>query len=245
MLKKVSKIIASLIMLTTLGLVASATGLQTVTDYAVRSPGKSNQELVSSVAVPGGTLYTVATMNNGVIVGSPSTAFVPVGAAAPQRYMRITDAKSASGVPLTTSVASGVPAVSRVAGSSLYLVGETVSGVAATDRAIFELVLPDSYVDGSDITATINANYVLGTSGVASAAATTMTLNAYTESNGVEAALTTSAAQRIPATSGDLAFTITGTGLTPGMRIMLELVMLVTSTANNVTGHINSVAVKG
>lgn len=244
-MKKIFQIVVALVTLTLLGTVASSFGLQTVTDYAVRSPGKSNQELVSSVAVPGGTLYTVATTNNGVLVGSPSTAFVPFGAASPQRYALMTDAKSASGVPLTTTAASGVPAVYRSPGSALYLVGEAASGVAVTDTAIIELALPDSYVAGADVPVTVYTNYDLGASAVASAAATTMTLNAYSEINGVEAALSTSAAQQIPATSTGLTFTVSGTGLSAGMRLVLEFVMLVTSTTNEVTGRINAVAVQG
>jgi hypothetical protein len=224
-------------------LTVPAFALQTMTDYAVRSPNGSNQEIVSSVAVPGGTLYTTATMNNGVIVGSPSTAFVPVGAAAVQRYMLLTDVKSASGVPVTATAGSGVPAISRTAGTSLYIAGETTSASAVTDTALFELVLPDTYVAGSNIPVTVNAS--VSGAGTLTAASTTMTLNAYTEVNGVETALTVSAAQQIVAAGSNMTFTITGTGLTPGAHIVLTCVMLVTSSSGSNTGHINSVAVQG
>jgi len=224
-------------------LASPALALQPMTDYAVRSPNGSNQEIVSTVAVPGGTLYTTATMNNGVIVGSPSTAFVPVGAAAVRRYMMLTDVKSAAGVPVTATAGAGVPAISRVDATSLYIAGETTTASAVTDTALFETRLPDTYVAGSSIPVTINAS-VAG-AGTLTAASTTITLHAYTEINGVETALTVSAAQQIVAAGSDLTFTITGTGLTPGAHIMLECIMLVTSSAGSNTGHINSVSIQG
>lgn len=242
-MKKAFQVVIALITLTMLGTVASSFGLQTMTDYAVRSPNGSNQAIVSTVAVPGGTLYTTGTFNNGVLVGSPSTAFVPVGAAAVQRYMALTNAKASTGVSLTTTPASGVPAISRTDATSLYVVGETTSASAVTDTAIFELNLPDTYVAGSNVPVTVNAS-VAG-AGTLTAASTTITLHAYTEINGVETALTVSAAQQIVAAGSNLVFTVTGTGLTPGAHILLEVIMLVTSSAGANTGHINSVSIQG
>jgi hypothetical protein len=70
-----------------------------------------------------------------------------------------------------------------------------------------------------------------------------MTVAAYTEVNGVETAISgITAAQQIPATAGNLTFTIPGTGLVPGSHVAVELVMLVTSASGAVTGSINSVA---
>jgi hypothetical protein len=69
-----------------------------------------------------------------------------------------------------------------------------------------------------------------------------MTVTPYSEVNGVETALTVTAAVQITKTGGDLAFTITGTGLTPGSHITLELTMLVTSSSGANTGQVNSVS---
>jgi hypothetical protein len=74
------------------------------------------------------------------------------------------------------------------------------------------------------------------------AASTTMTLNAYSETNGAEAALTLSAAQQMVAAGSNLTFTLTGTGLVPGQRIVIEAVMLVTSSSGANTGALNSLA---
>ncbi len=72
-----------------------------------------------------------------------------------------------------------------------------------------------------------------------------MTPTLYTETNGVEAAVTTSAAQQIPATATNLTFSVTGTSLVPGQHVLIELVMLVTTASGAGTGLINSVAFQG
>jgi len=156
--------------------------------------------------------------------------------------MRLTDAKSDLGVPMTA--AAGTPAgtvgVSRSAGTSLTLVGEATSGADnKTDKALFEFSLPDSYQSGSNISLVVNCN-TTGT--VITSASTTMTVAFYTEGNaGAETAGTVSAAQQIPATAGDLTFTITGTGLVPGQHVAVELTMLVTTASGAAHGIINSV----
>jgi hypothetical protein len=220
-----------------------ASALQTVTDYAVRSPNASNQQIVSSVAVPGGTLYTTATMNNGVVQGGTSSVFVPTAYASPLRYMNLTNAKSDVGVSVTATPGSGVVGISRTAGTSMYLAGETTSASAVTDKAVFETNLPDTYITGSNIPVVVHAS--VSGAGTLNAGSTTMTVVAYTEVNGVETALPVSAAQQIVAAGSTLTFTVTGTGLVPGQHIVIELVMLVTSSSGANTGHINSVAFQG
>lgn len=205
--------------------------------------------MTQSIAVSGGTLYvsTLAQSRQNGGNGQPqavSSAFVPTGAGGGLvRYLALTNAKSDLGVPMTA--AAGTPAgtvgVTRTAGSVLVLTGEATSGAAAkTDKALFELDLADTYVAGASIAVTVNCNYS-GT--VVTAASTTMTVAAYTEVNGVETAISgITAAQQIPATAGNLTFTIPGTGLVPGSHVTVELVMLVTSASGAVTGQINSVA---
>jgi hypothetical protein len=107
---------------------------------------------------------------------------------------------------------------------------------------MFEFDLPDSYVSGSDIPVIVNAS--VSGAGTLTGASTTMTLAAYTELNGVEAALAVSAAQQIVAAGSDLTFTVTGTGLVPGQHVVIECVLLVTSSSGANTGAINSVAYK-
>ncbi len=203
--------------------------------------------LLQSYGVAGGTLYISglkAPGANGPFIGV-AQSFVPSSSGGLTRYLRLTDAKSDAGVPMTAAAGtpSGTVGVSRTAGTSLQLVGETTSSSAKTDKALFELDLPDSYVTNASIPVTINAA-VTG-SGTLTGASTTLTLAAYTEVNGVETALAVSAAQQFSGAAANYTFTVTGTGLTPGAHIALEITVLVTSASGANTGVINSVAFQG
>jgi hypothetical protein len=166
--------------------------------------------------------------------------FVPAALGARVRSLPLTGAKSDAGVRLTASATAGAMGVSRTAGASLTLVGEATSSNAVTDEALFEFNLPDSYVPGANLAFDVNCETT--GSGTINAASTTMTVAAYSEVNGVEAALAVSAAQEIPATAGDLTFTVSGAGLALGSHLVLELAMLVTTSSGSNTGQINGVS---
>ena len=85
--------------------------------------------------------------------------------------------------------------ISRTAGSVMKLLGEATSASGVTDKALFDVVLPDSYVAAADIPVIVRTT-TTGT-GVQTAATTTMTVAAYYESAGTETALTVSAAKRL------------------------------------------------
>lgn len=207
----------------------------------------NSELLLQSQSVSGGTLFTSVLKQPGVggqVIGV-STAFAPVGATSPTRYLALTSAKSDLGVPLTATAGtpSGAVGVKRTAGTSLTLDGEATSGSAKTDVALFEFDLPDSYVAGTNIPVIVNGNYTGG--GTVTAAACTFAVAMYTETNGVEAALTVSAAQQMSGTAANYTFTVTGTSLVPGQHVAIEVTVLVTSASGANTGHINSVAFQG
>lgn len=195
---------------------------------------------VEKVDVSGGVLYITWLQTGGAQAIGSSTVFVPTGTGMMQRWLPLTDARDATGVPLTATAASGAMGVSRTAGTSLFLVGEATSGDAKTDSAMWEFNLPSTYVAGSNVAVTVNCLYT--GDGTVTAADCTMTVAAYTETNGVEAALTVSAAQQIGATAANKTFTITGTNLTPGQHVAIELTMLITSSADANTGQVNAVS---
>lgn len=207
-----------------------------------------NSELLTqSYAVTGGTLY-IHTLRQGRMNGgngqpvAVATNFVPTAVGGSVRFLALTNAKSDAGVALTASASAGAMGVARTAGTNLDLVGEATSGNAKTDKAMFELNVADSYVTGQAIPITVNANYT--GSGTVTAASTTITVNAYTEVNGVETAIAgITAAQQFTGTATNYVFTIPGAaGLTPGAHIVVEIVMLVTTSANAAIGQINSVS---
>ncbi len=222
----------------------------TVTDQVPVPLGQTgaSELLTQSQAVTGGTLYTTvvkAAGQQGTVQGVASQ-FVPTTIGGGYvRYLELTNGKSDLGVPMTAAAGTpaGTPAITRVAGTSMVLTGEATSGAAAkTDKVIFEFNLPTTYVAGTNVPIIVNCN----TSGsVITAGSTTMTPTLYTETNGVEAAVTTSAAQQIPATATNLTFSVTGTSLVPGQHVLIELVMLVTTASGAGTGLINSVAFQG
>ena len=224
---------------------------QTLDQTPVPVPSTGNttgasENLIQSYAVPGGavyqTFYRQAGQGNVVLPGG--LAFVPGGAGSSiNRFQALTDGHSDLGVPLTAAAGtpSGAVGVSRTAGTSLQLAGEATSGAAAkTNKVIFETNLAATYIPAANIPVVVNCN----TSGtVITAATTTMTVAVYTEVAGVETLLTVSAAQQIPATATNLTFTVTGVaGMVPGTHIVVELVMLVTTSSGAGTGLINSVA---
>lgn len=197
---------------------------------------------VDSFPVTGGTLYITSLVNGGVYT-QVSSQFVPLVAASPLRTIPLYLGASDLGVPLTATpgTPAGTVGISRTAGTSMALTGETTSANAKTDKVMFELDLPDTYIAGSNIPVVVNA-HTSGT-GTITAASTTMTVAAYSVSTAnIETALAVSAAVQIPATTPtNLNFTITGTGLVPTQRIIIECVMLVTSASGANTGSINSV----
>lgn len=188
-----------------------------------------------------GTLrqYTILTSIGDIVFNRTTLSNImgPLG-----RPLPLTNGKSDLGVPMTAAAGTptGTVGVSRTAGTSLTLVGEATSSSAKTDKVIFEFNVPDTYIAGTSIPVTVNAS--VSGSGTLTAASTTITLAAYSETDGVETALTVSAAQQIVAAGSNLVFSVTPiAAVAPGRRIVLELTMLVTSASGANTGTINAV----
>jgi hypothetical protein len=179
---------------------------------------------------------------NGLISGAGFTAGIQ-STAPSVRYLGLTDVKTSTGLPMVTATAATtLPGIARSAGSSMYLTGVATNGATpATTKMFWEFNLPTTYVPGANIPVLINCVVPIATN--VTAASTTMTVAAYTEVDGVETALTVSAAQQMALTTAStLTFTVTGTNLTPGSHISLELTSLVTTTAGGASSvRVNSV----
>lgn len=161
-------------------------------------------------------------------------------AVGPSRYLPLTSAKADTGVALSATAGSGEMGISRTAGTDLRLVGETTLASAATDKAMWEFVLPDTYTAGAAVPVSVNC--AITGSGTLTAAECTMALAAYSETNGVEAALTvTGGTQQITAAGGTLSWSVAGTGLVPGSHVALELTQVITSASGSNTGEVNAV----
>ena len=223
-------------------------------DAAQISPGTGGsvaigKELnVASRTVNGGTVYITTVRSGNSDPAGVSTTFVAANAVAPVRQLLLSEALSDLGVPMTAAAGTptGTVGISRTAGTSLVLVGEATSSSAKTDKALWEFVLPTTYVAGAAITFNLDCNFT--GSGTVTAASCTILLNPYTESNtGVEALVTaTQTATQISSTATQYPFAVSAAnavaaGLVPGMRMTLESVMLITSASGANTGQINSV----
>lgn len=185
--------------------------------------------------------YTILTSIGDIVFNRTTVSNImgPIGRSVP-----LSDGKSDAGVPMTAAAGtpSGTVGISRTAGTSLQLVGEATSSSAKTDKVLFEIRVPDTYVAPIGGTFPVTINAAVNGSGTLTAASTTITLAAYTETDGVEAALTVSAAQQIVAAGSNLVFNVTPTAaVAPGRRIVLELTMLVTTASGANTGVINAV----
>lgn len=216
--------------------------------FGTAGAGGQSDLFTQSINVSGGTLQVTVLKqpgSPGLPIGVAQT-FIPAATGGRARFLPLTNGKSDLGVPMTAAAGTptGTLGVSRTAGTSLVLVGEATSSSAKTNKALWEFTLPDSYVAGQNIAVVINQNYV--TTGTVTAAATTLTPVFYLESaTGGETSQTITAAQQMTVSATNLTFTVTGTSLTPGARVVLEVTMLVTTSAGAATGQINSISFNG
>lgn len=208
-----------------------------------------NDEITThQVPVTGGSLYVTyirekAQGGSGKIVAAAQSFVANAIMGGIKRNLPLTYARADSGAVLGTTASGGIMGISRTAGTSMTLVGEATSASAKTDKAYLEIAVPDSFVAGSALPVTVNANYT--GSGTVTAASTTVALAAYTEAGGVESAIAgITAAQQITGTPTDYVFTIpAAAALVPGQRVLLEVTLVVTTSAGAATGQVNNMAV--
>lgn len=156
-------------------------------------------------------------------------------------FISILSVKNNDGTTLSASASSGKFGISSTPGTSEFLVTEAANSSTVTDVCQFEVVLPPTYIAGTNITVTVNGNYVLGGGTIGTH---TLALAAYlTSTAGTQGAnLIGTAAQTVPSSAGNMTFTITGATLSPGSRLMTTQTMVIQDTGgSNITGQINSV----
>lgn len=217
---------------------------------ASNSGGAQSEVLVQSYSVTGGTLYWLCSKSGGTPAGGATPpagcggpAFVPTTVGGGYtRWLNLSDARLDTGVISTATTGSSTSyGVARTAGTSYDLVGAATSSSAVTTKAMWEVNTAPTYVAGAALPVVVNANYT--GSGTITAASTTLTVNAYTEVNGVETAITgITSAQQFTGTANNYTFVIPATaGLTVGQHLVIEVVMLVTTASGANTGQINAV----
>lgn len=144
-----------------------------------------------------------------------------------------------------TTGGAGKFSLEGAVGTATFLQGEAAQNNTKTDIVLAEVVLPPDYIAAQDVTLTVNVQRVV-------AAGTTLTTkidaSAYLMADDGTAGADICATAEITfteTTGTDEAFTITGTTLTPGCRLLVKLTGTATEADNagTVLVQINSVRV--
>lgn len=192
------------------------------------------------VSVPSAAVGDLLDAGFTFALGSSSVALGTNGIAS--RHLRLLDAFSQDGAPMAAAAAAGDFGLTCTPGTALYLVGEAANNNTKTDKALFEFLVPQEYVAGEDLVVTVNCDLDgAGTSGTK-----TIDCEAWVQANAGTGTtdLCATAAQTFSATAADYAFTLTGTTVLPGDRLLIQLTMVLQETAATaINGRINSVRV--
>jgi hypothetical protein len=139
--------------------------------------------------------------------------------------------RNADGSTVAAAAAAGKFGYSITLGTSFGLIGEAANNNTKTDDAIVEFVLPPWYLAGQNLTVTVNAKLT----GAGTPGTKTAQIKAYrTASDGTQGAdIGPGAASAITAAGADIAFTVTGTTLNPGDRLVFELEAVLQETASS------------
>lgn len=184
-------------------------------------------------------------LNAGYRLAAPKMASGTINASGLQtRPLPLTQARNITGAALAAAAAANVFGYSITLATSFALVTEAANSNTKTDAAMLEFVVPPEYIAGQNLTVTVNVGVVIGSGTLTTK---TVAVNAYrTVAAGTQAAdiCATTAITLTSNAATDYAFTITGTSLVPGDRIVLKVTVAITETAaSNVTAVVNSVRV--
>lgn len=174
---------------------------------------------------------------------APGSSSVDLGAnGIPMMQMRLLDVFSQDGAPTAAAAAAGDFGLTCTPGTALYLIGEVANNNTKTDKALIEFVVPQSYVAGQDLSVVVNCDLDgAGTSGTK-----TIDCEAWVQANAGTGTvdICATAAQSFSATATDYTFTLTGTTVVPGDKLLIQLTMVLQETAATaINGRINSIRI--
>jgi hypothetical protein len=156
--------------------------------------------------------------------------------------LKLLNFKNLDGSTLAAAASSGKFGIAATLGTSFALASESANNNTKTDTCITEYVLPADYVAGTNITCTVHASIT----GSGTLTTKTAQIKAYkTANDGTQGSdIGPAAATAITAAGADIPFTITGTGLNPGDKLVLALVTILTETASSgMVANINSIRI--
>lgn len=188
---------------------------------------KNYEKQGGAETVIGGTL----TVEAGAVVTKPLNLRIP-----------LMSGLNAAGTPIAASAATATDFVaSAVANNSFNLDGTASNNNTKANNVIYDVRLPDDYKAGENVICYIAAGYSTS-GGTVSAATVDLVAGLATDGGAGGADICATAAQTIAADTAEHAFTITGTTLTPGCRLLLKVTTSITNNnATNTTGHVFAV----
>lgn len=158
--------------------------------------------------------------------------------------LRLLDTAASTGGALAAAASAGLFGFAITLGTGFALVTEAANSNAKTDAGLLEYMLPPNYVAGQNLTVTINTTIAIGSGALS---VKTIGLAAYrTAKDGTQGGnICATSTITIPANAAtDNVFTITGTSLLPGDRLVLQPTLALTETSgHNVTATVNSIRV--
>lgn len=168
-------------------------------------------------------ISTNGTANQPVVVDGAGNFSLLTSSSFSQR-IPLTLCRHSDGSSLNNSPAGTNFAAVAGLGGSFYLRGGTASNSTVISVGLFETILPNSYVAGSNLTVTVNAQWFnTGTAGatrLVSVAVHSMNDNGVTSAN-----LVSTAPAEFTATATDYSFLVDGSQLLVGSRIALQITM--------------------
>jgi hypothetical protein len=195
-----------------------------------------------------GTIYTpnaagqITVTSYGDVDAFVNAGFTIVPSGVTPTILTLVSGKNANGsVLVTTGASAGNFTAALTAGTSQALNGEAAQGNTKTDTVAFEFVLPATYVAGNSLTITVNASY----SGSGTAGTKTVAAAAYLEAAAgtMGSTLVATSAQTITTSNAAYAFTVAGSTLAPGSRVLITVttVMQETGGSASLTAQLTSV----
>lgn len=155
----------------------------------------------------------------------------------------LTQGRSDTGLVMDATGAAGLFHIVNSTGTSLTLLSEAANNNTKTDYVLWELQIPEFYKAGANLTITVSAKYTAaGTAGTKTILADCYLL----ASDGTSGTtLVATSAATLTTSTAEYAFTVTGTTLTPGARVLVRVKGVIQETAagGNNTITVNSVRI--
>ena len=218
-----------------------ATAIKGKTEFTAADNSGNTTTTIRTAAQAGARTYTIpdeggnaSFLLTGATLGSTGLVASP---------MPLLSFKNSDGTTLAAAASAGKFGITVTLGTAEYLAGESATSNTKTDVAITEVVLPPWYVAGQNITVTASCNYTLGGGGSTIGTHTLAAAAYLTGNNGSQGStLIATSAQTVPASAGDVTFTITGATLSPSSRLVLSLTLVIQETGGGTAvGQVNSV----